>query len=248
MPDLDPSAWLLLAAAAFGIGVSKSGLAGVGLVHVLVFAVVFGARRSTGILLPLLVVGDVCAVALVGRQVSWPLVRRLMGPALCGVLLGWVLLDRLDEAAFRPLIGWLVLGLAAGQILRMWRPDLLERVPHSAGFAWGMGILTGITTMVANAAGPVVALYLLALALPKDTLVATGAWFFLILNLAKLPFSAQLGLIEPETLGLDMLLAPLVVAGLVCGRAVVRRIPQRLFDTLLLAFTGVAALRLVVAR
>lgn len=248
MPELDSSAWLMLVVAAFGIGISKSGLAGVGLVHVLVFAVVFGARRSTGILLPLLVVGDVCAVSLVGRQVSWPLVRRLMGPALVGVVLGWALLDRLDEAAFRPLIGWLVLGLAAGQILRMWRPDLLEQVPHTAGFAWGMGILTGVTTMVANAAGPVVALYLLALALPKDTLVATGAWFFLILNLAKLPFSAQLGLIEGGTLGLDLLLAPLVVAGLVCGRAVVRRIPQRLFDTLLLAFTGVAALRLVVAR
>lgn len=248
MPEFDASAWLLLVVAAFGIGVAKSGLAGVGLMPVLIFAVVFGARRSTGILLPLLVVGDICAVVLVGRQVAWPLVRRLLGPALVGVVLGWLVLDRLGESAFRPLIGWLILALAAGQILRMWRPDLLARVPHADWFAIGMGILAGVTTMIANAAGPVVALYLLALAIPKDTLVATGAWFFLILNVAKLPFSAQLGLIDPAALRVDALLAPVVVAGLVCGRAVVRRLPQRIFDTLLLAFTGLAALRLVILR
>ena len=245
MIDLTTQAWLLLALGAFGVGVSKSGLAGVSLMHVLVFAIVFGARASTGILLPLLIVGDVGAVAVVGRDVQWPYVRRLLPPAVVGVVGGTLLLGRLDEAAFRPVIGWIILALAAGQIVRMWRPELLARVPHAAWFATLMGLLTGVTTMLANAAGPVVALYLLAVALPKDRLVATGAWFFLILNLLKVPFSTGLGLIDPRTLLVDLALAPLVVAGLFSGRWVVRRLPQRGFDTLLLAFTAVAALRLV---
>jgi uncharacterized membrane protein YfcA len=247
MAELSPQAWLLLALGALGIGVSKSGLAGVSLVHVLVFAVVFGARASTGILLPLLIVGDLAAVVIVGRDVQWGHVRRLLPPAVVGVVGGTLLLGRLDEAAFRPLIGGIILGLAAGQIVRMWRPDLLARVPHAAWFATIMGLITGVTTMLANAAGPVVALYLLAIALPKDRLVATGAWFFLVLNLLKVPFSAGLGLIDLRTLAVDVALAPLVVLGLCAGRWVVRRLPQRTFDTLLLAFTAVAAVRLVAA-
>ncbi len=245
MDDLTRLDWLLLAIGAAGVGVSKSGLSGVSLVHVLIFAFVFGARASTGILLPLLLVGDVAAVTLLGRDVRWPTVRRLMPPALVGVVVGWLLLDRLDETAFRPLIGGIILLLAAGQLTRMWRPGWFARVPHAGSFAVLMGGLTGVTTMLANAAGPIVALYLLAVSLPKDQLVATGAWFFLLLNAAKIPFSMQLGLIDPRTLGLDLLLAPLVVAGLLGGRWIVRRLPQRTFDSLLLACSAVAALRLM---
>ena len=236
---------LLLALGATGIGVSKSGLAGVGLVHVLIFAFVFGARASTGILLPLLLIGDVCAVSLLGRDVRWATVRRLMPPAIAGVVLGWLLLERLDETDFRPLIGGIILLLAAGQLVRLWRPQWLATVPHSRGFAILMGGLTGVTTMLANAAGPIVALYLLAVSLPKERLVATIAWFFLLLNAIKVPFSANLGLIDPATIALDFVLAPAVLGGLLCGRWIVRRLPQRTFDTLLLAFSAVAALRLM---
>lgn len=245
MLSLSPADWLLLVIGATGIGVSKSGLAGVSLVHVIVFAVVFGARASTGILLPLLIVGDVCAVWLVGRDVQWTLVARLLPPALAGVVVGWLLLNRLDEAAFRPLIGGIILALCAGQMVRLWRPELFGRVPHSRPFAVGMGVLTGVTTMLANAAGPVVALYLLAIDTPKGRLVATSAWFFLLLNIAKVPFSAGLGLIDASSLAVNASLAPCVVAGLALGRWIVRRLPQRTFDTVLLAFSGLAALRLI---
>jgi len=98
-----------------GVGVSKSGLSGVSMVHVLVFAFVFGARASTGVLLPLLIVGDLCAVGLLGKQALWACVRRLMWPALIGVIVGWLLLDRLNENAFRPFIGVVILTLSGGQ-------------------------------------------------------------------------------------------------------------------------------------
>jgi hypothetical protein len=236
--------WALLLVAAVGVGVSKSGLSGIGMVHVLIFAFVFGGRVSTGILLPLLIVGDVCAVRLVGRDVLWANVRRLLPPALAGVAVGWLLLGRLEEQAFKPLIGGIILALSVGQLMRMWRPELFARVPHTTWFVWMMGTLAGVTTMLANAAGPIVALYLLAISLPKTQLVATAAWFFLIVNCVKVPLSANLGLIGPTTLAINLLLSPCVVVGLVVGRWIVARIPQRAFDSLILAFTAAGALRL----
>lgn len=245
MNDFSAGDWLLMVIGAFGIGVAKSGLAGVSMVHVIVFALVFGARTSTGVLLPLLIIGDICAVKMLGRDVLWSYVRKLLPPALIGVVIGWLLLDQLDENVFRPLIGTIILSLCGGQLLRMWRPDLLEHVPHTTWFAWMMGILTGITTMLANAAGPIVSIFLLAISLPKMQLVATAAWFFLILNISKVPFSMNLGLIDRSTLLINVILAPMILVGLFCGRWIVRKIPQRLFDSLILIFTAVAALRLI---
>lgn len=245
LAELPTSSLALLALAAFGVGMSKSGLAGLGLVHVVIFAAVFGARASTGILLPLLVLGDLLAVLLVGREPRWGMVARLLPPALAGVVLGWFLLDRLDELALKPVVGAIILGLTLLQAARLWRPAWFGHFPHSAAFAWLLGGFAGVTTMLANAAGPVVALYLLAVALPKDALIATAAWLFFVINVVKLPFSWQLGLITGDTLLLNALLAPPVLAGLLAGRWVVRRIPQRIFDTLILAFTATASTRLM---
>lgn len=247
MFELSFESWCYLLLGAFGIGVAKSGLSGVSMVHVIVFAWVFGARLSTGVLLPLLIIGDICAVYWVGKDVLWDYVRKLLPPALIGVVIGWWLLSWLDESTFKPLIGMIILALTSGQLFRMWRPDLMEHVPHSLWFAWFMGITTGITTMLANAAGPIVALFLLAIALPKMQLVATSAWFFLILNISKVPFSLNLGLIDQKTLLLNLVLAPVVVLGLLFGRWIIKKIPQKIFDSLILAFTALAAMRLIVS-
>ena len=127
----------------------------------------------------------------------------------------------------------------------MYRPTFFTTVPHTRPFAWSMGILGGVTTMLANAAGPVIALYLLAVSLPKLKLVATGAWFFFVLNLGKIPFSVNLGFISSKTLFVDLLLAPCVIFGLIFGLMVVRRLPQKLLDTFLLGFTAVVAVRMI---
>ena len=108
-----------------------------------------------------------------------------------------------------------------------------------------MGFIAGVTTMLANAAGPVMGLYLLAVALPKDAYVGTAAWFFLLINALKLPFSAHLGLIHSSSLLFNLKLVPAVIAGLVLGRSVVARVPQKGFDSLVLAFALVAAVKLL---
>jgi uncharacterized membrane protein YfcA len=236
----------LLAIAAIGIGITKSGFSGISLVHVLIFAYVFGARTSTGIVLPMLIAGDTMAMCMYGKHANWGYVWRMMPPAIVGVVLGWTLMQAIDEDAYRPLIGAIILGLATMQIVRMLRESWLANVPHSTWFAWAMGVLVGITTMLANAAGPVFGLFLLAIGLPKQEFVATAAWFFLLLNLAKIPFSMNLGLIRGDTLIVNLILLPLILVGLALGRTIVHRIPQKAFDLVILAFSAFVALQMLV--
>jgi len=245
VPHLSVAQWLLAAGAAACLGIAKAGLVGTSLVHVVVFALLFGARNSTGVVLPMLLVGDVCAVTAYHRHARWTYVRRMLPLACLGVIAGALLMRRISNDAFRPVIGWIILALTILQVLRMQRPDWFEAVPHSRWFAWTMGLLAGVTTMLANAAGPVFAIYCLALALPKLEMVGTNAWFFFIINSFKVPFSAGLGLIRPDTLLLNVALAPIVVAGVFGGRWLVYRLPQRVFDYLLLGFAAIAALRLI---
>ena len=245
MPDPTPIKWLVAVIAAFGIGMSKSGFAGVSLVHVLAFIFLFGARESTGVVLPMLIVGDVLAVVAFRQHARWEYIRRLLPPAVAGIVVGWWLMQQLSDSVFKPLAGTIILALTALQLLRLWQPRLYENAPHKLWFAWLMGLMAGVTTMVANAAGPIMALFFVAVSLPKFELVGTSAWFFLIINCLKVPFSAQLGLIHPGTLLFNAMLVPAIAAGLFAGRWCVARIPQRLFDALLLGFAAIAALRLV---
>jgi uncharacterized membrane protein YfcA len=244
MPELTSLQWLLAVLGALGIGVAKSGFSGVSMLHVLIFASLFGARDSTGVVLPMLIVGDILAVRNFRQHARWDYIRRLLPPAALGVIIGALLVHRIGDAQYKPLIGGIILSLTCLQLLRLWRPALFELVPHTHWFAWTMGLLVGVTTMLANGAGPIAALYLISVSLPKLEFVGTSAWLFLIINCFKVPFSAALGLIHRDTLLLNAVLVPAIFIGIFAGRWLVHRIPQRLFDMLLLTFAGVAALRL----
>lgn len=243
--DLTYGQWLLATLAAMGIGISKSGLPGVSLLHVVIMASLFGSRESTGVILPMLVIGDIAAVAMFRRHAQGRLLARTLPAATVGVILGWSVMALFPKWQSGHTIGGIVLGLASLQFLRDWRPALFERVPQSTSFGIVVGLLAGATTMIANAAGPVMGLYLLMVGLPKREFVGTSAWFFLLINLFKVPFSLHLGLLNSSSLLLNVLLAPLIVGGLFFGREVVSRLPQRAFDTLVLAFAVVGALKLM---
>jgi uncharacterized membrane protein YfcA len=246
LPELTAAQWSLVVFSAFGLGVAKSGFAGIGLFHVVVFAFIFGAKKSTGYVLPMLLFGDVCAVlAYRLKHARWDYIKSMSLPTGIGVVIGWALMDRISESAYKPVIGSIILGLAAMQLSRMWRPDWFEHVPHAPWFAWSLCLIAGFCTMLANGAGGMIALYLVTVSMPKLEVVGTTAWFFLLLNLFKVPFSAQLGLIGAETLMLNAVLTPMIVFGLLAGRWLIHRIPQRQFDSLVLLLSSVAALRLI---
>jgi len=197
------------------------------------------------VLLPMLVIGDVCAILLFGNKANWTHVRRLLPPTLVGIAIGWYMMGRLNEDVFRVLVGTIILSLTIVQVTRLWRPKWFDKVPHSRSFAIMLGLLAGLTTMLANAAGPVVALYLVAVNLPKWELIGTSAWLFLVLNVLKLPISYQLDLITPSTLAINLVFAPAVPLGIFTGRWLVRRVSQTWFNSILLALTAVAAIRLI---
>ena len=244
---LEGTGWLVALVAALGIGISKSGLPGVSLLHVVLFAHLFPGLRSTGVVLPMLIVGDVGAVLLFRRQARWDLVARTLPPALMGVAAGWACMRGWPGLDWNPVIGGIVLALATVQVARTAKPSWWANIPHSRAFAACVGFIAGITTMVANAAGPVMALYLLAVGLPKEAFVGTAAWFFLSINVLKVPFSTALGLLDGQSLLLNATLAPVIVAGLFAGRALTTRLPQRWFDHLVLAFAMVAGAKFLLA-
>ena len=148
---------------------------------------------------------------------------------------------------FRPVIGWIVLILAVLQFWKKIRPGAFSHIPHTRWFAWMMGGTSGMTTMMANAAGPVMTLYLLAVSLPKLEFVGTAAWFFLIINILKVPFSAHLGLINGSSLSLDLALVPVVACGIWLGGRLIRIIPQELFENLTLFLAAAVSLRFILA-
>jgi uncharacterized membrane protein YfcA len=151
----------------------------------------------------------------------------------------------LPKEAFPPLVGWMVLGMLSLQVVRQFHPRLAEGLPHSRWFLWAVGLLTGASTMIANAAGPIATIYLLLMGLPKKEFIATMAWLFLFVNLAKVPFSLALGLISGESFTLNLILLPAVVTGLLAGRFFIERLPQRLFMWIILSFAAISAVKLI---
>jgi uncharacterized membrane protein YfcA len=243
MPDLTLAQWLLAMLAGLGVGISKSGFAGVSLVHVLVMAYLFGDKDSTGVVLPMLCIGDIAAVIAFRRHAIWRHIGRTLPVACAGVAVGaWMMHSYIPESAYKPLIGWIVFLLVLLQLWRMARPALFEKMPHAWPFAAVMGLLAGVATMLANAAGPVMGLYFLAVGLPKYQLTGTSAWFFLLINLYKLPFSAALGLIHGSSLLFNLVLVPVIVGGLFLGRWLLGHVSQRLFDGFILGFAALVAL------
>jgi len=138
-----------------------------------------------------------------------------------------------------------ILILITVQLLRSWLGEKIDHIFKSHSFGIVMGILLGITTMLANAAGPVAVLYLLSVGLPKWALIGTSAFTFFVINLFKVPFSAHLGLITPSSLMMALVLAPLIILGFFCGKYIAGAMPQKLFETFLLICTAIGALRLI---
>jgi uncharacterized protein len=235
--SLHPWQWAVGVGCALMVGFSKTGMPGLGILFVPLFALVLPARVSTGALLPLLMVGDVVAVLWYHRTALWSHLWRLLPWAGAGIVAGFLLLGRVDDRTLRPVLGALIVVMLC---LSLWRERPWENpaartrpqpaIPSAWWFAALLGLLAGTTTMLANAAGPIMLVYLLAMRLPKEEFLGTGAWFYAVVNAVKVPFSASLGLITPGSLLLDAALAAGVLAGAALGILTARKIPERGFS------------------
>jgi uncharacterized membrane protein YfcA len=236
--------WVLAIVGAFLVGVSKTGIAGIGMLFVVLFARIMPAKQATGIVLPLLCFGDIVAVSSYRQHASWPHLWRLFPWTAGGVVIGYFVMGRIDNADAQLLIGFIVVGLVIVHLYRRVRSGDRE-VQHGPIFAPVIGILAGFTTLVANAAGSLMAVYLLAMRLPKMEYVGTAAVFFLLINLFKVPFMVHLGLITPASFAFNLKLAPFVLVGALIGKTVLTRINQRWFENLALGLATLAGVKLL---
>ncbi len=241
--------WLMAAAAAFLVGLSKTGIAGLGVLAVALFASALPPRESTGIVLIVLIAADIVAVAAYRRDVSWPHLLRLFPWAALGIVLGFLVMGRIDAQVTQRLIGAILVALMVIQIVRRVQTRQHTAAPEAAQthriWAALTGVSAGFTTMVANAAGPIMIVYLLAMRLPKLVFMGTSAWYFFVLNVFKVPFSYSLGLINLTSLRISLALIPFAVLGAVSGRVLIRYIDQGLFELLAIGLTLLAGLRLL---
>lgn len=252
MPDLLPWAWLILALAAVAIGLAKTAIPGGGILPVALFATVLPARTSTAALLLLLLVGDVFALIAYRRHAHWPTLLRLAPAVLVGLLAGFAFLALGDDAVVRRAIAIILLVMIAVTLWRRWRHSHREQgradaapAAHGIATASAYGALAGFTTMVANAAGPVMSMYFLAMRTPVQVFLGTSAWFFAIVNVFKVPFLAGIGLFDSHVLLMDAVLVPLVIIGAFAGLRLARRLDQRVFDKIVIGLTILGAVYLL---
>lgn len=243
--DLDLSGWIVIAFCAVMVGTAKTGVPGLGILPVPLMALSSSTRQSTGILLGILILADLFAIIYHRRNARWSYVLRVLPAAFAGIVAGYFGLKHVDDQQLRPIIGVIVLVMLS---INYWRTRVRGEdapVPEQWWFAAALGFMAGVTTMMANAAGPVMVIYLLAMRLPKVEFVGTGAWFFFVVNWLKVPFSAKLNLMTIESVKLNLMMLPFIAIGAAAGIFFLKKIPQKAFTTIVQILAAAAAIKLI---
>lgn len=227
------------------VGFSKAGIQGATIPAVAMMAVIFGGKESAGIMLPMLMTGDLVAILKYGRQGNVRDVLRLMPSTIIGILLGAFLGNLMNDRQFKLMMGIIVLVCLALLLYRSMRKQNIQ-LPDNRFLHWLTGSVSGFSSMVGNASGPIFNVYILAQNLQKTTMIGTTAWFFFLMNLLKVPFHVFLwGTITIDTLKYTLLAVPLIALGAWVGIQVIRHISEKWYRRLVLVMTGIAAIRLL---
>lgn len=238
---------ILIALSAFIIGLSKAGLKGIDMLNVTIMTIVFGGKASTGIVLPLLCVADILAVKYYHRHAQWPHVIKLMPWMVIGILVGVFVGKDLNEAIFRKVMATIIVLTVIIILVIEFRKTMV--VPGNKLFTASMGLVSGFTTMLGNLAGAFSNIYFLAMRLPKNDFIGTGAWIFLIINLFKLPFQVfYWNNITTSSLLTDLALVPFLVLGFWCGIKLVARIKDDLYRQVVIVLTLIGAIFIFLKR
>ncbi len=241
---LSPAEWGLIIFCAFMVGTSKAGISGAGTVVIPILANIFGGQSSTGFLLPILVIADIFAVRYYNRHAQWKYLIRLMPWTLVGIGIGVWVGDIVSDEVFKEMIAIIIFVCLA---LMVWRDSRKQKLalPEGWWFAAIVGLAGGFATMIGNAAGPIMAVYLLSMHLPKNHYIGTAAWFFLIINILKLPLHILIWhTITVESLMVNVAMTPAIVGGTFMGIILVKKFPERAFRIFILVTTALSSLLL----
>ena len=226
------------------LGIAKAGIKGLAVLIVTGLALIYGARESTGILMPLLICGDILAVIYYNQHVKWVYLQKLLPWMMVGVLIGVILGKDLPEDLFKSCMA--VIILISVIIMYYWGRNKDRKVPTHWSFTILMGIIAGFTTMVGNLAGAFSNIYFLAIRLPKNEFIGTAAWLFFIINLFKIPFHIwSWKTINWNSFQISLTLIPVLVIGFVLGVFLVKKINNDKYRQLILLLTGLGGLAIL---
>ena len=239
--ELSITTWVLAFSSAFIIGVSKSGIKGIAIIIVTLMALAFGAKESTGLIVPLLIVGDIFAVIYYNRHTQWKYILRFLPWMMFGVLIGVAIGKDLDENTFKTGMAFVIIGSVL--MMYWWDRKKSKNVPKHWAFAGSMGVMAGITTMIGNLAGAFSNIFFLAMRLPKNEFIGTAAWLFFIINIFKLPFHIFVWeTITVESVVLNLKLIPGILIGLLTGIQLVKYIKDDFYRKMILVLTTFGAI------
>ncbi|WP_318343841.1 sulfite exporter TauE/SafE family protein [Flagellimonas baculiformis] len=242
--EISVAAWVMAATAVFLMGVSKAGLKGMSIFNVTLMALAFGSRASTGLFIPLLIVGDIFAVIYYNRHTQWKYIFKFIPWMIAGILIGVLIGKDLPEREFKW--GMVVVIFLSLGLLLWWERRKSESVPSHWMFAGSMGILAGICTMIGNLAGAFTNIFFLAMRLPKNEFVGTAAWLFFITNVFKLPFHVFVwNTISAESLLINLKLLPAIFVGLFLGVFLVKKINEKNYKRFILVVTAIGAVAIL---
>jgi len=236
--------WCVVLICGLCIGISKTGINGLGTIVVPVLALIFGARPSTGILLPMLCLADLFAVSYYRRSAEWKYVIRLLPWSLSGFALALLTDHWIPDKGFKTLIGACILAGLGVMLWNEYRGKNTE-IPSSWWFAALFGVMGGFSTMIGNAAGPIMTVFLLSVRLPKNSFVGTTAWFFMIINFLKLPLQYFVWHnISGETLMFNLVMLPSIAAGAWMGIVFVKKISEKNYRIVVYVLTLMSTMML----
>lgn len=248
MQDLETWQYLVIALGAAFVGFGKGGLPGVGNLTVVLLALALPAKASVGVLLPILISADLMAVAIYRRHAEWRYIFRLLPWMIVGIVIGYFVFSHVNDAHVSLMIGIILLSMTGVHFFRKWsrrNHEGEDQLPHHPVFIATTGIIGGFATMVANAAGPVAALYFIASGLPKYAYIGTSAWLFLLVNVIKVPFMMDLGIINFDSLGFSASFMPYAIGAALIAPLIVKRINQKVFEVLIWVFVVIGGLKLI---
>jgi uncharacterized membrane protein YfcA len=244
--DFSVLQWLLLAICALLVGMSKTGVPGVSLLVVPTLALFFGGKPSTGVLLPMLMIADIFGVAWYHRHAEWKYLVKMLPWAFLGLILGLWVGEKVNDEGFKNIIAILVF-ICIGLLFLKDRKNGKQIFPDTWWFAASMGILGGFATMMGNVAGPIFAIYLLAMHLPKNSFIGTTAWFFLIINFTKFPLQFFVwNNISMDFLKLNFLMIPMIGLGAFTGIWLVKKISDQSYRMFVIVVTAISAFLLLI--
>lgn len=240
--DLSLIQYIYIGIAALIVGFTKTSVGGVGILAILLMAMAIPGKASPGILLPMLLLGDIFAVIYYHRECQWKILLKIFPLTAVGVVIGYFTVDIIPAEVFEKVLGIIILIMLSLEIILARRKQAFQGNWFTTSI---IGIMAGIATMIANAAGPIFGIYLLQMGLTKSEFVGTRSWFFLILNIFKLPFSAGLGLITVDTLTLNLMFVPIILLGAFIGFKVLKLINIKIFKGFIRVAVLIAAIRLI---